>query len=206
MIVFLGLIFPVSVISFVVPCIVYTINNPKCARCSEEEHVDDNKVFVGKEIRHALDGKPHLCHRVQHHDVEEDEQGDLQEVICLNVKDIHLGVARSCHEQEKDDFDHCGVVFMALLRFLELAHFSGKVFQLLGAEQNMLVLALLDDPIELFVVELGAFLEHGQSESGLYVAPVEEPVVQEESRVCRPYNPPILCIMFVSPTLLLTVC
>ena len=68
---------------------------------------------------------------------------------------------------------------MAHLRLLELAHFPGKVLQLLGAEQNMLVLALLDDPIKLFVVELGAFLEHRQSEGGLYVAPVEEPVVQE---------------------------
>jgi len=72
---------------------------------------------------------------------------------------------------------------MAPLRFLELAHFPGKVFQLLGAEQNMLVLALLDDPIKLFIVELGAFLEHGQSEGGLHVPPVEEPVVQEVSRI-----------------------
>jgi len=72
---------------------------------------------------------------------------------------------------------------MANLGFLELAHFPGKVFQLFGAEQNMLVLALLDDLIKLFVVELGAFLEHGQSEGGFDVAPVEEPVVQEERKV-----------------------
>jgi len=70
---------------------------------------------------------------------------------------------------------------MAHLRFFKLAHFPGKVFQLLGAEQNLLVLSLLDDPIKLFVVELGAFLEHGQSKGGLHVAPVEEPVVQEVS-------------------------
>ena len=148
--------------------------------------MNDNKVFFGKEIRQALDGKSHLCHRVQHHDVEQDEHGDLQEVYCLKVRDVHLGVARRCHEQEKDDFDHRGAVFMAPLRFLELAHFPAKVFQLLGAEQNILVLALRDDLIKLFTAELGAFLEHGQSEGGLHVPPVDEPVVQEFSRSGKP--------------------
>jgi len=44
----------------------------------------------------------------------------------------------------------------------------------------MLFFTLLDDLVKLFVVELGAFLEHGQSKGRLDVAPVEQPVVQEE--------------------------
>jgi len=95
---------------------------------------------------------------------------------------------------------------VAYLRFLELAHFPGKVFQLLGAEQNSLVLALLDDLIKLFVVELAAFLEHGQSESGLDVAPVEEPVVQEGSRIGSPPNPVIQCLVFIPPVHMLILC
>ena len=145
--------------------------------------MEDSQVFVGKEVWHAFDCKPHLHHRVEHDEVEQDLLGDLQEVQCLSVCDIHKCVARCCHEQEIDDFDHCGVVFLAPLGFLELAHFPGKVFQLLGAEQNMLVLALCDDPVKHFTVELGAFLERGQSEGRLDVPPVEEPVVQEVSRV-----------------------
>jgi len=82
-VVFLGRIFLVSDISFVSPCFVNSLNYPNCAHYSEEEHVDENKVFVGKEIGHAFDGKPHLHHRVKHHDVEEDEHGDIEEVKCL---------------------------------------------------------------------------------------------------------------------------
>jgi len=47
-----------------------------------------------------------------------------------------------------------------------------------------LFFTLLDDPVKHAVAELGAFLEHGQSEGGLDVAPVKQPVVQEEGRVC----------------------
>jgi len=57
------------------------------------------------------------------------------------------------------------------------------VFQLLGTEQNVLFLTLLEDSVKLFIMELGAFLKHGHSEGGLDVAPVEEPVLQLVSRV-----------------------
>jgi len=95
---------------------------------------------------------------------------------------------------------------MVPLRFLELAHFPGKVFQLLRAKQNMLVLALFDDPIKHFTVELGAFLEHGQSEGRLHVPPVEEPVVQEVCSVNRPSLPQIERKVFVIPAQPLIVC
>jgi len=161
--------------------------------------MNDNKFFVGKEIGHALDGKSHLRHSVQHHDVEQDDHGEVQVVCCFNVWHIQVGVVGRCQEHEKDDFDHVGVFFTAQLRFLELAHFSGKVFQLLGAEQNMLILTLLDDLIKFLIVELGSLLEHGQSEGGLHIAPIEEPVVQEGNRVWRRYNRSIKCLVFSYP-------
>jgi len=50
------------------------------------------------------------------------------------------------------------------LSFLELGHFSGVVFELLGGKHDVLVFALLEDTLEHFVEKLGAFLEQGQSE------------------------------------------
>ena len=76
MVVFHGRIFLVSDISFAIPCSEHSLDYPKRARCSEEHHVNDNKVFVGKEIWHALDGEPHLHHLVEHNDVKQDEHGD----------------------------------------------------------------------------------------------------------------------------------
>jgi len=84
-IVFLGRTLHESFISFIEPCIQNLVSYQKGARCSEEKHVNDNQVFVGEEIRHALDSKPHLRHRAQHHDVEQDEHGDLHEVRCRSV-------------------------------------------------------------------------------------------------------------------------
>jgi len=65
----------------------------------------------------------------------------------------------------------------------------------------MLFFAAAEDKIEHLVVELGGFLEHGQSESGLHVPPVKEPVVQEVGRVSRPQNPPVECLVVVIPIL-----
>jgi len=67
---------------------------------------------------------------------------------------------------------------------LELDHLSRVIFQLLGAEQHVLLFTLLKYPVKHEVVELGAFLENGQSEGGLHIPPVEEPVHQEVSGVC----------------------
>jgi len=58
------------------------------------------------------------------------------------------------------------------------------VLQLLRTEQIVLFFTLLEDPVEHLVVEFGAFLKHWQSEGGLDITPVEEPVVQEEGRIC----------------------
>ena len=43
----------------------------------------------------------------------------------------------------------------------------------------MLLFALLDDTVEHFAEKLGTFLEDGQSEGGLDVSEVEEPVEKE---------------------------
>jgi len=43
----------------------------------------------------------------------------------------------------------------------------------------VLLFTLLDDTVEHFAEKLGALLEDGQSEGGLYVPEVEEPVEKE---------------------------
>jgi len=72
------------------------------------------------------------------------------------------------------------------------------VFQLLRTKQNVLLLALIEDPVVHDAMELDAFLEHGQAKGRLDVSPVEEPVEEEVGRVGGTENPQIEYLMVVT--------
>ena len=82
-----------------------------------------------------------------------------------------------------------GPFFLSSQSSLELHHFRRVFIQIMYSELYVLVFALRYNSFEHLAVELGALSQHGQSEGGFDVAPVEQPVEHDVRELRREVNP-----------------
>ena len=80
MIVFFGWIIAISVVGSIRLCQLHLENYPKCSHSGKEEHVDGDQVFIDEEVGHSFDVEARHHDGADHHDVEEKEHREKQEV------------------------------------------------------------------------------------------------------------------------------
>jgi len=88
-----GLVCKVRVSGIKKTYIIPLLDNPNRSRRCEHEHVDDDEILFGQQVGRSLDYESHHNNCDEHGDVEEEEHWNEEEIHCLGVRHIGVGVA-----------------------------------------------------------------------------------------------------------------